>query len=122
MAVRDAMREAATPHLRDGESLQAVFMGQTASQYMVGLSKAIPLIPVRNAYRIFAVTPQRIIVIESNSMVRGKRTVLTELPRSTRLGPAKGLWHTFPADRETIHVHRRFFQDIVAADGATVTA
>jgi hypothetical protein len=122
MAVRDAMRQAATPHLRDEESLQAVFMGQTASQYLVGLSKAIPLIPVRNAYRIFAVTPQRIIAIESSASVRGKRTVLTELPRSTRLGPAKGLWHAFPLGGDTIHVHRRFFKDIAAADAFMVSA
>jgi hypothetical protein len=44
-----------------------------------------------------------------------------ELPRSTRLGPASGLWHKIPAGQETLRVRQRFFKDIVAAD-ATLPA
>jgi hypothetical protein len=46
------------------------------------------------------------------------RGVVTELPRSTRLGPASGVWHQIPANGETLRVHRRFFKDIEAADKA----
>ena len=44
------------------------------------------------------------------------RGVVMELPRSTRLGPAAGIWHRIPAGSETLRVHRRFFKDIEAAD------
>ena len=49
--------------------------------------------------------------------------MITELPRSTRLGPAAGLWHQIPLGRETLRVHRRFFKDIETADSViTATA
>ena len=44
------------------------------------------------------------------------RGVVTELPRSTRLGPGTGLWHQVLAGQEKLRVHRRFFKDIQIAD------
>ena len=46
------------------------------------------------------------------------RGVVTELPRSTRLGPGSGVWHRVPAGNEKLRVHRRFFKDMDAADSA----
>jgi hypothetical protein len=43
---------------------------------------------------------------------------VTVLPRSTRLGPATGIWHQIPVGNEKLRVHRRFFTDIGTADGA----
>lgn len=48
--------------------------------------------------------------------------MVAELPRSTRLGPASGVWHVIPAGAEKLRVHRRFFKGIEAADAPTVTA
>ncbi len=48
--------------------------------------------------------------------------MMTELPRSTRLGPATGLWHQIPAGTETLRVHRRFFKDIKTADSSVPAA
>lgn len=48
--------------------------------------------------------------------------MVTELPRSTRLGPATGLWHQIPAGAETLRVHRRFFKDIETAESSVPAA
>ena len=50
------------------------------------------------------------------------RGVVTELPRSTRLGPGQGRWHRIPAGSENLRVHRRFFKDIDTADAAVAVA
>ena len=50
------------------------------------------------------------------------RGVVTELPRSTRLGPGTGMWHQVPAGQEKLRVHRRFFKDLAAADSAASVA
>jgi hypothetical protein len=50
------------------------------------------------------------------------RGVVTELPRSTRLGPGSGVWHRVPAGSETLRVHRRFFKDLETADAALAVA
>ena len=45
------------------------------------------------------------------------RGVVTELPRSTRLGPGTGMWHQVSAGQEKLRVHRRsFFKDMQIAD------
>jgi hypothetical protein len=46
------------------------------------------------------------------------RGVVTELPRSTRLGPGSGVWHQVPAGNEKLRVHRRFYKDMETADRA----
>jgi hypothetical protein len=50
------------------------------------------------------------------------RGVVTELPRSTRLGPGSGVWHQVPAGNEKLRVHRRFFKDMETADSALAPA
>ncbi|MEP7025465.1 MAG: hypothetical protein ABJB47_17045 [Actinomycetota bacterium] len=120
MAIRDTMRAAAARYVRDGEVVQSVFIGQTEHPYIVGLSRAITILPVRNRYRIIAATTERIIVIDTGAHILGQKSLMLELPRSTRLGPAKGLWHAFALGSEKIRVHRRFFADIQAADSSAV--
>ncbi|MEP7023608.1 MAG: hypothetical protein ABJB47_07300 [Actinomycetota bacterium] len=120
MAIRDTMRAAAARYVRDGEVVQSVFIGQTASQYLVGLNRAITFLPARNRYRIIAATTERIIVIDTGAHILGKKSLMMELPRSTRLGPPKGMWHAFTLGSEKIRVHRRFFADIQAADARAV--
>jgi hypothetical protein len=112
------MRDSAAPHLQPGEPVQAVFAGQTASQWLAALTGVFVFLGV-NRYRIFVVTPDRILVLDvGKTSMKKARGVVTQLPRQTRLGPAAGLWHRIPAGSETIRVHRRFFTDIETADAA----
>ena len=118
MALRDSMRESAGQFLRPGEQLQAVIGAQTASQWLAGLTGVFVFLGL-NRYRILAVTPDRILVLDAGKVsMKRARGVVMELPRSTRLGPGTGMWHRIPAGSETLRVHRRFFKDIEAADSA----
>jgi hypothetical protein len=122
MSLRDSMRDSAAQYLGPGEPIQAVIGAQTASQYLAAITGVFVFLSF-NHYRILAVTPTRIVVLDAGkTSLKKARGVLTELPRSTRLGPATGLWHKIPVGQETLRVHRRFFKDIEAADNVTATA
>ena len=96
MAVRDTMQASAAPYLQPGETVQAVFGAQTASQWLAALTGVFVFLGL-NRYRIVVVTPSRILVLDAGkaSMAKAKGLV-TELPRSTTLGPPTGLWHVIP--------------------------
>lgn len=118
MALRDSMRDSAAPYLQPGESVQAVIGAQTASQWVAGLAGIFVFLGL-NHYRILIATPARILVLDAGkTSMKKARGVVTELPRSTKLGPGTGLWHRIPAGTENLRVHRRFFKDIDAADSA----
>jgi len=122
MALRDAMRESAAPYLRPGEPIQAVFGAQTASPLLAGLTGVFVFLSL-NRYRILAVTPTRIVVLDAGkTSMKKARGVVTELPRSTRMGPGTGVWHQIPAGGEKLRVHRRFYKDLDAADAALAAA
>jgi hypothetical protein len=122
MALRDTMLNSAAPYLRPGEPVQAIFGAQTASQWVAAVGGIFVFLGL-NRYRILAVTPARILVLDAGKVSWKKaRGVVMELPRSTRLGPGTGLWHRIPAGNETLRVHRRFFKDLQAADSANVSA
>jgi hypothetical protein len=112
------MRDSAAQYLRPGEPVQAVIGAQTASQWLAALTGFLVFLGL-NRYRILAVTPTRIVVLDSGrSSMKKARGVVMELPRSTRLGPGTGMWHRIPAGSENLRVHRRFFKDLDAADTA----
>jgi len=116
------MRNSAAPYLRPGEPVQAVFGAQTASQWMVPLTGFI-FFRFINDYRIVAVTPQRIVVLDAGkSSMKEAKGIVTELPRSARLGNGSGAWHVVPAGQEKLRVHRRFFKDLQEADMMTAAA
>jgi hypothetical protein len=122
MALRDSMRDSAAQYLQPGEPIQAVIGAQTASQWLAALTGIFVFLGL-NHYRILAVTPARIVVLDAGRVSMKKaRGVVMELPRSTRLGPGTGLWHQVPAGRETLRVHRRFFKDLETADAAAAAA
>ena len=121
MSLRDAMRDSAVPYLEPGESVQAVIGAQTASQYLAAITGVFVFLGL-NRYRILAVTPARILVLDAGkASMKKARGVVMELPRSTRLGPGTGMWHQIPAGQEKLRVHRRFFKDLDTAD-ASVSA
>jgi hypothetical protein len=122
VALRDSMAESAAPFLQPGEPIQAVFGAQTASQYLAALTGIFVFLNF-NRYRVVVVTPARIVVLDAGKVSMKKaRSVVTELPRSTKLGPGTGVWHKIPAGSETLRVHRRFFKDLAAADSAASVA
>ena len=122
MTLRDSMRDSAAQYLRPGEPVQAVIGAQTASQWLAGLTGVFVFLSL-NRYRILAVTPTRILVLDAGkTSMKKARGVVTELPRSTRLGPGTGLWHRIPAGGENLRVHRRFFKDLETADAALASA
>ena len=122
MALRDSMRDSAAQFLQPGEQIQAVVGAQTASQWLAALTGIFVFLGF-NKYRILAVTPSRILVLDAGkTSMKTARGVVTELPRSTRLGPGSGVWHQVPAGNEKLRVHRRFFKDIETADSALAPA
>ncbi|HYK27574.1 MAG TPA: hypothetical protein VEV61_06360 [Streptosporangiaceae bacterium] len=119
MALRDAMLKSSAQYLEPGETVDAVFGAQTTSQYLYVLTGGLIFLII-NRYRIGVVTQQRILILDAGKMgMRKARGVVAELPRSTQLGPASGIWHIIPANGEDLHVHRRFFKDLATADAAT---
>jgi hypothetical protein len=122
LALRDSMRNSAAPYLQPGETVQAVFGAQTASQWLAALTGIFVFLGL-NRYRIFVVTPARVLVLDAGKVSMKKaRGVVAELPRSTRLGPGAGLWHVIPAGDEKLRVHRRFFKDLETADSQATAA
>ncbi|SRR5713226_4184398 len=122
MAIRDSMRNSTAAFLQPDEQVQAVLGAQTASQYLAVLTGVFVFLGL-NRYRIIAVTPQRILVLDAGKVsMRKARGVVAELPRSTRLGPTSGVWHVVTVDGRKLRVHRRFFKDIEIADSAQAAA
>jgi hypothetical protein len=103
--------------LQPGESIQQIFGAQTTSAYLGGLSPLMMLFI--NGYRVVVVTDKRIIVTKSGRLTTTPvKGVDRELPRSFKFGEPNGLWHKFDANGQTLHVARRFFKDMEAADAA----
>lgn len=121
MAIRDKLRANAAPFLQPGENVQAVFCGQTTSQYFALIS--VWIIILTNAYRVVVVTDRRILICRSGRFrMTPVKEVLRELPRATRIGPASGLWWRSESLGERLYVHKRFHKDVAAADGQALAA
>jgi hypothetical protein len=96
--------------------VQAAFPAQTASSLLV-LVGYIPFI-LANKYRCVVATDRRILVLDAGHLSTTKpRSVIRALPRSTRIGPASGLFYRTDALGENLRIHKRFHGDIAAADG-----
>ena len=115
IAIRDRIQEKASPFLQPGEQMQAVFAAQTFSQYWAIFGFVIMMF--KNAYRAVVVTDKRIIVFNTGKFSQTNvKSVVRELPRATRIGPAHGLWYRTEALGERLYIHTRFTKDIAAAD------
>ena len=120
MAVRDKLRSNAAPILQPGETVQSVFTAQTANPYLAILSYWIVIF--KNAYRVVVVTDRRILVCRSGRLsTTPVNAVVGEFPRSTRIGPATGVWYKCDTLGVRLYVHKRFHKDVAAAD-ALLTA
>jgi hypothetical protein len=117
MAIRDKLAKNAAPLLQPGETIQAVFGAQTTSQYFALISYWI--IIFKNAYRVVVVTDRRILVCSAGRLSQTQvKEVLHELPRTTRIGPATGLWYKTEVLGERLYIAKRFHKDVAAADAA----
>src|SRR5258706_14202447 len=115
MAIRDKMRANAEPFLEPGETVQAVFGAQTTSQWFILVSYWI--IIIKNSYRVVVVTDRRILVGRSGRMTQTPiKEIIRELPRTTKIGPASGLWYKTEALGERLYINKRFHKDVAAAD------
>jgi hypothetical protein len=114
MAIRDKMRANAQPHVYPGEQIQVVFGAQTHSSYWIPLLFFIFF--SMNRYRTVVVTDHRILLCESTTSMTHINRVLWELPRTTVIGPATGLWFKCNTLGERLYIHKRFHKDIAQAD------
>ena len=117
MAIRDKLRANAAHLLQPGEVVQAVFVGQTTSQWFALIS--IWIIIIKSPYRVVVVTDRRILVCRSGRFrTTPVNEVIAELPRATRIGPASGLWYKCQTLGDRLYIHKRFHKDVASADAA----
>jgi len=118
----------ASPYLRDGEEVTAAFPAWPASPLLILLSPLGLLIPMvvywvraaRKRQRVVVVTNERIIVFAGGRVRQGViHSVLREVPRTTIMGPAKGLlFYRFESLGESLWVPGIFQQEITISDSA----
>ncbi|MEZ5230777.1 MAG: hypothetical protein R2710_30130 [Acidimicrobiales bacterium] len=73
---------------------------------------------VFNEYRTIVITDRRILVFDSGKWSTTKaNSLVREVPRSLKIGPASGLWYKTEILGEPLHIHKRFHKDIAMADG-----
>jgi hypothetical protein len=115
MGIRDTLRANAAHLLQAGESIHAVIPAQAISGWFALLS--VWVIVFQDGARVIVVTDRRILVCRSGRVrMTPVKEVLTQAPRSTRIGPPSGLWHKTGAFGEVLYVHKRFHKDIEAVD------
>jgi len=121
VAIQDRIAAAAAPFLEPGEAVQVAFVAQTASSWWVLLG-FVPFL-LLNQYRCVVVTDRRILVLDAGRLTSTKpKSVIRALSRSTRIGPAQGLWYVTANLGETLRIHKRFHKDIEAADARAAAA
>lgn len=117
----DLVRRAA-PFLPAGSEIRQVFICQSAPHflhfvvtYLTGLTMFV------NKYRCVAVTQDAIYVLDSSKLSGGAspRRLAGTMPRQTRLGPVSGRWAQVSILGERHWVHKRFHDQIAAADRET---
>jgi hypothetical protein len=123
VAIRDKMRANAAHLLHDGETIEQVFPAQTSTFWWVGPVGALLvflLLLFKSMYRAVVVTDQRILVCHAGRFFVTKvKDVITELPRSTSIGPPRGVvWYRCETLGERLYIHKRFHKDIAQADTA----
>lgn len=117
MAMRDALKEKVQPHLAPGETINSIFLAQTTNPWLLVISYWFMF--MKDSFRVVAVTDRRIVVCSTARMSpKQVKGILRELPRSTTIGPAKGLWYKTEALGERMWVAKKFHKDVNQADAA----
>ena len=114
--IRDKIIENSQQFLQPGETVEAVIVGQRISGWWGALTY---LWVFWNRYEAVLATPQRILVLDLGKWTMGTpKSVIRELPRNTRIGPASGLWWKCETIGEKLYINKRFHKDVAAADAA----
>jgi len=114
----DLVRRSA-PFLPEGSEIRQAFIYQTAPNFFFFIITYVTGVTLFwNKYRCVAVTRDAIYVLESHRLSGGAkpRRLLGTLPRHTRLGPASRRWAQLTILGERCWVHKRFHDQIAAAD------
>ncbi|MCP2328660.1 hypothetical protein HDA40_007167 [Hamadaea flava] len=116
---RQDLVERSLPFLPKGSEIRQAFIAQAAPNfgyflvtYLTGLTMS------RIKYRCVAVTKDAIYVLESSKFSGGAKpqSLVATMPRHTRLGPVSGGWAQLELAGERHWVHKRFHEQIAAAD------
>jgi hypothetical protein len=105
--------------LPSGSEIRQVFIGQAAPHFYYFLVTYLTgLTMFRNRYRCVVVTAEAIYVLDATKWSGGAkpRAVVGQMPRHTQLGPASGRWAEVYLLGERHWVHKRFHEQIAAAD------
>jgi hypothetical protein len=121
VAIRDKLRTNVQPLLEPGETIQSVFPAQSGlSPYFMFITY---LLMFWVKYVIIAATDRRILVLKASPLrTTAPKEIIASFPRETTLGPVSGLWGKVNLGGTTYWVHRRFHNDVEAADAAAAPA
>lgn len=121
MAIRDKIKQNAQPYLEPGETIQAAFPATSGiSPYLLAITYLLFFL-VKNV--VIVVTDRRILVLKASAMSATKpKEVLGTFPRETKLGPVSGIYAKINLGGTQYYVHRRFHDDVKAADAAAASA
>ncbi|MGV9268241.1 hypothetical protein ACWDRR_26660 [Kitasatospora sp. NPDC003701] len=115
---QDLVRRAA-PFLPAGSEIRQAFVCQSAPNFWFFVITYLTGLTVFwNTYRCVAVTADAIYVLDGSKRSGGAapRRLAGVMARDTRLGPVSGRWHQVELLGERHWVHRRFGEQIAAAD------
>jgi hypothetical protein len=119
MAAGDRLAERCTPFLPPGSQIRQVFVCQAAASrllFLITYLTGLTMFWIK--YRCVAVTPDAIYVLESSKASGGAnpRSLVGTMQRQTQLGPVSGRWGQVYLLGERHWVHKRFHQEVTAAD------
>jgi hypothetical protein len=115
---RPDLVEGALPFLPAGSDIRQAFIGQAAPSFLYFVITYLTGFMFRNKYRCVVVTDDAITVLESTRWSGGARPqgMAGRMPRHTRLGPVSGRWAEVDLLGERHWVHKRFHDQVAAAD------
>jgi hypothetical protein len=116
---RKDLVERARPLLPAGSEIRQVFICQSAPNFfffIITYLTGLTMFWIK--YRCVAVTQDAIYVLESSKPSGGAKpqSLMGAMPRHTRLGPVSGRWGQVNLLGERHWVHKRFHDEIAAAD------
>ena len=117
MGARDTWRAAAGPYLRPGEEIQAVIPAEALFPNPVPVATVILML--RRASRLVIATNQRILIFRRTNM-GALGAPLGERSRDIATGPPHSIFvhYRTKALGDRLYIHRRWFNDVKAADAA----
>ncbi|MER5863292.1 hypothetical protein [Kitasatospora sp. NPDC002040] len=116
---RQDLARRSAPFLPAGSEIRQVFIAQSAPSawfFVVTYLTGLTMFWIR--YRCVVVTQDAVHVLESAKLSGGAdpQRLAGTMPRRTRLGPVSGRWGQVDLLGERHWVHRRFHDQIAAAD------